>query len=278
MLVQQVLLIAWAGYFAVKYGVFEKQSEALGMCSVFMMTIAAFYWYLMGTMITGENVDLSPRVKRSLPKTGLGRMVFTWFNPGPGTGYFFAISNLLAVSLIALFGIFCWTVAPTPPRGNPTPGHCIEFVLLLFGYVTIYLGLTHLLLRLIRRLTQVTVVTAVLINFLILMAGWGIPRVIREMTDYSNDRSYTYLHVTDPFWSCVMTVDPGASAIDGGVLVWLVLPVAIAVLFACLINVAPELQHEWTAPPQRVEEEDTALAAALHPPQHVPANPWDEGD
>ena len=34
---------------------------------------------------------LSPRVKRDLPQTLLGRIFLTWFAPGPGTGYMFAV-------------------------------------------------------------------------------------------------------------------------------------------------------------------------------------------
>jgi hypothetical protein len=146
----------------------------------------------------------------------------------------------------------------------------------LFAYVVIYLGVTSLLLRLLRRFTQMTVVSSLLINLLVLVAGWGVPRVIREMTDYSNDRSYTYLHVTDPFWSSVVIVDPRGPMYAGEALVWLLLPVAAAFIFVNLIYVAPDIREIRIAPPARVEEEDAALAATLHPPQHLPKNPWDE--
>ncbi len=276
MLVQMMLLTACAGYFAIQYGVIAKQAEALAVSSVSFMTFAAIYWYLMGAMMTGEAPELSPRVKRGLPQSDFGRLLFSWFNPGPGTGYFFAVCNLLATAALTLFGVWCWTMQSTTARGGPTPTECMQYILLLLGYVVIYLGVTHLLLRLLRHFTQVTVVTSLLINLIVLMAGWGIPRVIREMTDYSNQRPYTYLHLTDPFWSCAVTIDPSGSIYSGGTLVWLVLPVAAAVAVLCLIRVAPEIRQVRIAVPERVKEEDTALDAALHPPQHRPKNPWDE--
>ena len=47
--------------------------------------------------MTGESPELSSRVKRKLPQSLLGRALSTWFNPGPGTGYLFALANCAAM-------------------------------------------------------------------------------------------------------------------------------------------------------------------------------------
>ena len=59
--------------------------------------------------MTGESARLSPRTLRSLPQSFLGRALFTWFNPGSGTGYLFAVTNMLAIVLI-LFSVFSWGI------------------------------------------------------------------------------------------------------------------------------------------------------------------------
>ena len=54
---------------------------------------AGVYWGVMGAFLVGEEAQLSPRARRRLPQSLLGRVVFTWFNPGSGTGYIFCIAN-----------------------------------------------------------------------------------------------------------------------------------------------------------------------------------------
>jgi hypothetical protein len=237
------------------------------------MMASAIHWYVMGAMMIGENPELSPRVKRGLPTTGLGRLLFTWFNPGPGTGYLFAVSNVLGAALLATLGVGYWALQGKTLRGGPPPDQFVRFIVVVSGYLVIYLGVTNLLLRLLRRVAQVTVVSSLLINLLLLLAFFGIPRVIREMTDYRGS-GYTFLHITDPFWSCFVTIDPGSISF-GETLVMLVTPVAAAVLLLNLIYIAPDVRQVRIAPPVRVEEEDSALAAALHPAQPQPTNPWD---
>jgi len=60
---------------------------------------AGIHWTLVGALMTGEQGVLSERVKRSLPQSVLGRMAFTWLNPGPGTGYVFTVANLVVLSV-----------------------------------------------------------------------------------------------------------------------------------------------------------------------------------
>ena len=65
-----------------------------------MTVIAAgIHWTLVGALMTGEQGVLSERVKRSLPRSVLGRMAFTWLNPGLGTGYVFTVANLVVLSV-----------------------------------------------------------------------------------------------------------------------------------------------------------------------------------
>jgi hypothetical protein len=215
-------------------------------------------------------------VQRGLPKSSLGRVIFSWFNPGPGTGFFFAVSNLLAMAAICLFTVYCGTMLSGTTRGGPTPANCAEFIALLASYAIIYLGIMHLFIRLIRRFAQVTVATSLLINILVLLGGCGIPQIVRRMTDYSHQRPYTLLHISDPFWSCAEVIDAGGPSMLGEILLWILAPTAAGVLLLSLIKVGSEIQVVRAAIPPRVEEEEAAIAAMLHPPQYQPKDPWDE--
>ena len=99
--VQTVLFIGW-----VTYGWLQVSAEEL----LFMAVIfAMIHWYVYGVLMSGENAKLSPRVRRQLPMSFLGRVFLTWFNPGSGTGYVFAISHVLLLMGLAAVAAHCAT-------------------------------------------------------------------------------------------------------------------------------------------------------------------------
>ena len=90
LVVLQMLMIGWFTFYWVRF-------EAGELLFVEISAIAA-YWTLIGAFLSGETAQLSPRAMRQLPQSFLGRMAFTWFNPGSGTGYVFAMLNLLGAA------------------------------------------------------------------------------------------------------------------------------------------------------------------------------------
>ena len=60
--------------------------------------------YLHGEWHT-EHEGWFSRVKRRLPQSFLGRAFLTWFTPGPGSGYVFAVANLGSALLLVLVAI-----------------------------------------------------------------------------------------------------------------------------------------------------------------------------
>ena len=99
-------------------------SEELVRSSMVYFFMLAVHWYVMGVMMTGELPRLSNRAKRRLPQSFLGRAFLTWFNPGPGTGYLFAVSNLLGALVLVFMAVAYHAFVPRPARvffGGPTP-------------------------------------------------------------------------------------------------------------------------------------------------------------
>ena len=54
----------------------------------------------MGTLLTAERPGMSQRVRRRLPQSFFGRMFFSWFNPGPASGYMFVIANITTLAIL----------------------------------------------------------------------------------------------------------------------------------------------------------------------------------
>jgi hypothetical protein len=113
---------------------------------------------------------------------------------------------------------------------------------------------------------------AVLINFLLLLAGFGIPYAVKSMSIDLRDADYSYLQVTDPFWSLYHVANDRVAE-DTYTLAFIIPGAALCILLANMPAVVRELQQVRIALPQRVVEDE----AELHPsPEAQPANPWEE--
>ena len=272
MLGQQALLAVWIGYLVVSAQ--DNRYDRISSYGAVYILFSTLYWFAAGSIMIGEAPELSPRVKRRLPKSVVGRACFTWFNPGPGTGYVFAVCNVIAAALLAgVCALYGERTATGTSRGAPPLSQILQFIALLTGYCIIYLGVSNLLLRLLRKITTVTLSMAAIFTGLLVLAGWGIPWVIEP---YSIERtSYNFFHITDPFWSCIATVNPRNPFYWAETLLAIILTVAAGVFFLNLLYIIPEIRHVRIAPPPRVEAEEQALAAAQHPAPPKPASPWD---
>jgi hypothetical protein len=281
MLAQHVLFAGWMSFvpfYAAKHGGADDLPAISIMVAVTYMTFTTIYWYVMGAFMEGESTDLSARVKRGLPKSFMGRVFFTWFNPGPGTGYMFAVGNALAAAIFASAVSWYWQTGVLAGRpGMPSFNNAFDLIWFLLGYLVIYLGIANLILRLLRRVAVVTLATSVLMQLLLLLAGWGIPKVIALSNDQYINSGYSLLYITDPFMSCWEVFEPlrGFSA-NAFPMRLVLIPVAGLVFFLNLLYVVPDVQQVRIAKPKRVEEEDEALEASAHPQVAQPRNPWDE--
>jgi hypothetical protein len=279
MVLQHLLLTGWLAW------VWIMDPSVADYVLVTYMILIGLHWYVMGMFMTGESPQLSPRVRRQLPQSFLGRVFLTWFNPGPGTGYVLVISSLLgalAMVLLAVvvkesFGLF------RPPMGVRIPmgfridaRQMLTFGVLGLSYVTVYLGVGLLLTRLLRCIVRVEILLTVLLQCLLTLVGLFVPWVVQSM--WLRDPDYfrfTWTRVPDPL--CSLTHVMGRSGLPPEALVLLVVVpgFALLILLLNLPAVAREVQQVRIAKPQRVAEEDAELAAQKAP--HTPArtSPWD---
>ncbi|MCI0334441.1 MAG: hypothetical protein L0228_14580 [Planctomycetes bacterium] len=265
MLVQQAAWIGWMA-FAWIYNGYE-----LG----FIFALAAFaavYWYVMGALLTSERVGMSQRVKRRLPQSFFGRAFLSWLNPGPASGYMFTIANGTSIVLISLLGIAMSQLLASGTPGSLSADELFCLLIVGWGYVVAYLGVGMMAIRLLRRFAVVNTFAAVLIHFLVILAGSGIPTTIQMMSVDLRYEDYSLLQIPNPFWSLTHLVDGGVAS-EGAILVLVIPAAALCILLLNLRSVVRELQAVRIAPPKRVLQDE----AELHPPPAaLPQNPWDE--
>jgi hypothetical protein len=276
LVVAQLSAIAWFGWASLTI------DDDLLYFLIFMSTII---WYACGILMVGENGTLSPRIKRGLPKSLLGRVFLTWFTPGPGTGYMFVISNMIMLTVVAtvmatpLFTeIGRVAVGSTPASvrtANNTPIEVFETCLVATSYLMIYLGLARLILSAARRFDEVKLSVRFLTGVLLVMVGGGLPWVVQITNPQTRNLDYTLMQTTNPLWTlweyCTSNGPPS------GMGAWLVtvLPLVALIIWGLnLPSLARELLQTHEAKPQRVAEEDVELYAARTTPQG-PASPWD---
>jgi hypothetical protein len=233
---------------------------------------AVVYWYVMGTLLSAERPGMSQRVKRQLPSGFLGRLFFTWLNPGPASGYMFVVANATAIFIVCLFGMAVSALSGKGPGGWPGGEELLYLLIIGWSYLVAYLGLGLLVVGQLRRVAVVTMLANVLIHFLVLLAGSGIPTAIQMMSVELRYIDYSLLQITNPIWSLIYLTNNSLPA-EANVLVLIVPAAAFCILLLNLRGVIRELREVRIAPPSRVAEDE----AELHPaPAAQPTNPWDE--
>lgn len=272
MVLQHALFAGWMAW----AWIFEEHHVAILL--IFAMLVG-INWYVMGAFMTGEVAELSPRVKRKLPQSFLGRVLFTWFNPGPGTGYVFAVANAAAAAFLVFVALAVDQTGLLASVANPrnTAFLKTEQVVVFAGlglcYVVIYLGLGRLVIGLIRRLWNLSVLGGLIVHGVVLAAGCGIPLAIQIQFGF---RSYTWLQIPNVIWTMVHVIDTRSLPPETPVLLVVVPLAAAAVFLLNMMRVVGEVRHVRVAEPARVAEEKAALNAQSTPPEKPSKqSPWD---
>ena len=263
MLAQQVLFSGWMVYFWLVY----NDEELLAV----WLSFSGLHWMVMGGLMTGEWARLSPRVKRALPQSLLGRAFLTWFNPGSGTGYVFAVVNLCAVTLLVCLATI-W------PRSGMSFRHAQEigmFGVLLCGYVAAYLGVGRMIALWLRRYLYFGLLLPVLIHVLLLALGAGLPLLLQAwLFGFAAFDDYSVLQAPNWAWTLIETLDGNILA-DPAVLI-MVVSAGLAVFFANLLIGREEVEQVREAVPPRVIEDDLVLHPERIAGVSKPRSPFDD--
>lgn len=249
MLAQQVVFIAWMAYA-------WMDSQQNGVLLV-MLSFCGIHWAIMGSLMIGEQAQLSPRVRRQLPVSILGRAFLTWFNPGSGTGYVFAVVNLLAACVAGvvlaaagqLFGFQSFA-------GDLN--EVAMFSVLLLAYVATYLGVARILTVAMRQYLYFGLMLPFLLTTILVVLGAAMPLFLQAWLNGFNNMDYTVLQATNWAWTLGEAADGDALATAPEAVV-LVLLAGAAVFFINLFLAAREIEETRTATPDRVLADELEL-------------------
>ncbi|UUO09119.1 hypothetical protein M4951_12580 [Blastopirellula sp. J2-11] len=266
MLTQHFLFFIWFCW-----GFIESSYDTGALMA--MVTFLAIHWGVHGALMVGESPALSPRVRRSIPKSTFRRLFSNWFLPGPARGYLFATSGMIsgAVSIIVL------AAATQQLRIGAVADleMLFAFVAVATAYVVIYLGVGRFLMIGLRRIGSGDIFLSAIIHLLLLLLGVFIPIIVQFSTYWLPNDDYSIVQISNPFWTLVAISDSANVVRNpelGGSVLMLTLGGALIFFLQILIS-ASDIVPTTQAIPQRVSEEDELLAPLRSPGAD---SPWDD--
>lgn len=251
--------LLWTGWF----GWLWMSQERAGDVLFGYAAVAGAHWYATGIFFAAESPRLSLRVRRRLPQSFLGRVLFTWFNPGPGTGLMFSLGGALTVWLLSELASW-WSSTWIP---DALGMFCAAGV----AYLAIYLGAEVLILRLLRRFVAVGVGTGLVVQLLLVLFGAALPSILSLVLNPTIE--YGPLHFLNFFYTLPM-IAGRSSRLLATPLVEFLAGAAAVVLGLNLPGVVREIAQVRIAAPARVVEEEQAGRPEL-PVLPARESPWD---
>jgi hypothetical protein len=286
----------WVGWmiFLWRWNSDPDLSEA---CLWIMVYFAAIFWAIAGALLTGENTQLSPRAKRNLPQTFVGRVLLTWLNPGSASGYTFALLNLagvIATVLLVLANVSFFShpaVLALAQRSPKLAGEVIYSLrinedlpadsswfwasLAVWGYVAGYLGSVRLLTSFARKYAPLNMLAVFLLQLVVVLMGAIIPFLLLTIQTIGDPASWYYTELQLPNWLWTMweLTWPTSRVTISKVIPGFVFAVGGFIFLLNLIAASFEVEQVRTLAPARVLEDDASLK-----PQEPKKkkNPWDE--
>ncbi len=225
----------------------------------FGMIVVCGFWLLMGTLMLTESPELSPRVQRTLPSTFLGRVFLLWFNPGPGTGFMFAIcSGTTAMVTMALFAIH----PDFLPSNNSTRTFPLCMAMLMSGYLLFYLSATRLLVMLFSWRLGRSFVLSILVLAVTLFLGVVTPSLI--IVALTGDLSMQHSVLELPNWGWTLDQAFSSGGIDWG-MATLVLLAGCLMFGINLLLFFREFSYRRIAEPERLQADKQAALGMVEP-------------
>ncbi|TWT66308.1 hypothetical protein Pla123a_47020 [Posidoniimonas polymericola] len=259
MLVQQAAFIGWMA----AVWLVSRDPEI----AVAMFMVGVFYWTAMGMFLTSEEPVLSPRVRRTLPKTAIGRAAFTLLSPGPGTGFFFVLANLCYLLLLA------WFVQESGRSSGPGGLSLLVTYLAAVAYVVSYLGFGRIVIMLLRKIAALSLIGGFLVHLLLLLAGNALPYAIDASFNSVRRAGFSYWDVVSPVAMLEQTARGNVSEVELLTTGLIVFGVAACSLLINLFLAAAEVRQSRLTTPQRIIEDELAKI-----PAPGPTNPWGDSE
>lgn len=234
---------------------------ALFICTVFLFCIFA----VIGGLVTGERGVISPRTRRSLPSTFVGRVFMTWLYPGAGLGYMFIVS---------VFAAWCVTVSAmelyyqSSFRSGPDDFATTTVSYALLCYLIVYLGANRLMMLAVPRNTQSRMVVSITLLVVLALLAHLLPLLAVYYANDYRDPVYGLHQTMNAFWTIGVIADGNFLSQNTSVLVALTL-FAVCVFGLNLALVTRDVMLVRVLDPPRVADEK----GAKEPEKPAPIDP-----
>jgi hypothetical protein len=229
--------------------------EQIWSSSVFFAIQAAAWllWTFCGAMLVSESSIETPRVRRDLPSSFLGRSFLTWLMPGPVTGLVFVTINMgiLLASLefvhqweesqVVSLGIFGWT------KLGAFSDLCYAFAAYLLGTLVV----VHWVVRWIRKIQQPRIEFGIAVMVVVVLFSALAPYSVGLHWNDYNAYEYSLWQMTNWAWTLVLILGRGKV----GWSVFWITTLAILGLVFTLQRSTELFQPRKLATPKRVQEE-----------------------
>jgi ABC-type transport system involved in multi-copper enzyme maturation permease subunit len=241
-----------------------------------LVIMPAISWAIAGALMTGEMGELSTRVKRSLPRTALGRIVLTWFFPGSGTGYVFAVCNYGVIMIAAMIMAIVadWANLAGAPSRREDP---VLLSFMLFCFLVGYLGVGRLIILAVRTRYPLGLFPSLLVHVVLAALGAVVPTVFQLMLHRVFGSDYGPIQAVNWAWTmnAIMENDfwQGGGIFGFSANVIIAPTLALIVFIANLLFAVKEVEQVRAASPQRVLDDQRKAV-----PDAKTKSPWDDVD
>lgn len=242
------------GVFAVGWFSRPRSSEELAAIPIALGVYLVAFWTVVGAMICSESAVMTPRIRRELPGSFLGRLLLTWLTPGPATGFVF--STVTLVITVAASHRMLQLVA----RGTGWFTDDIErhrtLCLLVIAYLTIaFLGV-RLIIAFLRTRHPVDVRVGIAAMSVTLMLLTVAPYSIQSFLNDYRTFPYSPWQATNWAWTLRKAFEEDLDAL----VIYLVVGTAAALFLLHLLLLGQRVLPQRLATPERVEREYRRLA------------------
>ncbi len=176
---------------------------ALGTLILILMYVNLL-WLVVGSMMCAESSTMTPRIRRELPGTFLGRLFLIWFTPGPATGFVFSLA-LYSITLCVLG--YLLTLIGVPYANRLSYDSLLKTLSLVVSYLCIAFVGVRVIVKGLRARNSVRVgiglAASVVVLLLMALAPYSIELHLNDYRPYS----YSMFQLPNWIWTLYLSLD-----------------------------------------------------------------------
>ncbi len=263
LLVQQLAVCGLLGYAVMEMHSAASFASVRGWPSLTLLEVVpwigvayAVYWLLIGAMMAAESPVLTPRVRREMPRSFVGRAFLTFLMPGPATGVVLAAMGGGSALLFVWGGV--WYLEPARWTALMGIG---RFSLAAFGYICIFLVLTRWSAMWLRRFTDFRPAVGLALLAILGLVTSIVPYSIYMLVnDFPSSPTYSNWQLVNWVWT-MRTVweNPAQDHLH-----WVVFATGMLALLGHVAFLGAAVMPQHIPTPQHVQQEQLRLSGRQH--------------